>query len=99
MPQTRNQLMTNDVQISPEQSLCLSCGLCCNGSIFMRVSLDAMDNVAALQAAGVEIRQKKKAVRMKPVNLFVCRVRLYGKIVVRFTKTVRQAAANSNVNC
>jgi Fe-S-cluster containining protein len=50
--------MMNDAQPSPEQSLCLSCGLCCNGTIFMRVPLKATDKIAPLQAAGIEIRQK-----------------------------------------
>lgn len=49
----------NSSQISSEQSLCLSCGLCCSGAIFMRVSLEAVDNIPALQAAGIEIRQKE----------------------------------------
>ena len=51
----------NEVQISSEQSLCLSCGLCCSGAIFMRVSLDTADNLAAIQAAGIEIRQKEES--------------------------------------
>jgi uncharacterized protein len=39
----------------PTQSLCLSCGLCCDGTLFSDVRLKPTDNIAALTAKGLQI--------------------------------------------
>jgi uncharacterized protein len=38
------------------QTLCLSCGFCCDGTLFSSVPVGAADAWAPLQAAGIEIR-------------------------------------------
>jgi Putative zinc- or iron-chelating domain len=38
------------------QALCLSCGLCCDGTLFGRVFLRAADVLVPLQAGGIEIQ-------------------------------------------
>lgn len=38
------------------QTLCLSCGFCCDGTLFGFVPVGAADRWAPLQAAGIEIR-------------------------------------------
>jgi hypothetical protein len=50
--------MTNEKEITPEQSLCLSCGLCCDGTIFGRVVLKDNDSLNALQSGLVQIESK-----------------------------------------
>jgi hypothetical protein len=35
------------------QSLCMACGLCCEGTLFSQTNLGALDDVAALSALGV----------------------------------------------
>ena len=37
------------------QNRCLSCGLCCDGTLFARSSVDATEPVEAFRAAGVRI--------------------------------------------
>jgi Fe-S-cluster containining protein len=41
---------------TPAQSLCLSCGLCCNGVLFADVRLQAGDNPEDLRRAGLPVR-------------------------------------------
>lgn len=41
---------------SPAARLCLSCGLCCDGSLYTAVRLAPSDSIADLQAAGLPIR-------------------------------------------
>jgi Fe-S-cluster containining protein len=42
-------------------SLCLECGLCCNGVIFADVQLRPADNAVRLRALGLAFAQKSKA--------------------------------------
>lgn len=44
-----------------QQSLCLSCGLCCDGTIFGRVQLKEGDQPIPLQAGGIQILKKGDA--------------------------------------
>ena len=44
-----------DADTSP-QALCLSCGLCCNGTMFGRVHLQVGDVEAPLEARGIQIQ-------------------------------------------
>lgn len=39
-----------------QQALCLSCGLCCDGTLFGRVPLKASDALVPLHAGGIEIQ-------------------------------------------
>jgi Fe-S-cluster containining protein len=41
---------------SNAQSLCRSCGLCCDSTLFRKVRLNTSDNLALLQTAGISIR-------------------------------------------
>jgi hypothetical protein len=41
---------------SPSETLCLACGLCCNGVIFADVKLQASDDVARLRGLGLSLR-------------------------------------------
>lgn len=41
-----------------QKSLCLSCGLCCDGTIFEKAPLESGDDPAPLKIAGFEIRTK-----------------------------------------
>ena len=42
-----------------EQSLCLSCGLCCDGTLFAIVPLREEDSATALQARGIALQKKE----------------------------------------
>ena len=42
-----------------QQALCLSCGLCCDGTLFGSVPLKAADVLVPLQAGGIEIQAKE----------------------------------------
>jgi len=46
---------------SDANSLCLECGLCCNGVIFADVQLRPKDNAARLRALGLAFVQKSRA--------------------------------------
>jgi len=41
--------------LASEQALCRSCGFCCDGTMFADVPLDDADQLAPLQARGIEI--------------------------------------------
>jgi uncharacterized protein len=43
----------------PGESLCLACGLCCNGVLFKDVEVLAGDDVARLQALGLTLEKRK----------------------------------------
>lgn len=43
----------------PGQHLCLSCGLCCDGTLFRHVRLGSGDDAAALRAGGVPVRASR----------------------------------------
>ena len=47
--------------VSPSQSLCLTCGLCCAGPIFPSVQLEPEDEIAPLMAAGIAIYSENDA--------------------------------------
>jgi len=40
---------------SPSQSLCLTCGLCCDGTLFSTVQLKPDDEITLLRAVGINI--------------------------------------------
>lgn len=63
-------------------SLCLQCGLCCNGVIFADVKLQTGDDAARLQSLGVPISTPNSAFRTPHFNqpcaaLDGCRCRIY----------------------
>lgn len=64
-------------------SLCLECGLCCNGVIFADVQLQSGDNAARLRALGLAFAAKSKAGIEKfkqPCTAFEgCRCRIYSE--------------------
>jgi hypothetical protein len=41
--------------VSPSQSLCLTCGLCCTGAIFSSVQMEPEDEIPPLMAASINI--------------------------------------------
>jgi hypothetical protein len=41
--------------VSPSQSLCLTCGLCCDGTLFWGVPLTPNDEITSLKAVGINI--------------------------------------------
>jgi uncharacterized protein len=45
----------NEGVVSSSQSLCLTCGLCCDGTLFYGVLLKSDDDVTPLKAAGINI--------------------------------------------
>ena len=47
------------------ESICLSCGLCCDGSIFTRITLALSDRVDILEAAGVVLSKKDERTEMR----------------------------------
>lgn len=51
--------MNSNEPTTPEQLLCVSCGLCCNGTIFGKVFLKPADDEAPLEAGGIEIQTKE----------------------------------------
>ena len=44
---------------APQQALCVSCGFCCDGTLFGSVPLQAADVLVPLQAGGIEIQAKE----------------------------------------
>ncbi len=42
------------------QSLCLSCGMCCDGTIFDTVPIKSEDFLPPLESAGIKIEKRKK---------------------------------------
>lgn len=46
------------------ESICLSCGLCCDGSIFRHVTLALSDRVDVLEAAGVVLTTKENRTQL-----------------------------------
>ncbi|HXT12069.1 MAG TPA: YkgJ family cysteine cluster protein [Candidatus Angelobacter sp.] len=62
-------------------SLCLECGLCCNGVIFADVQLQLGENAERLRALGLAFVASKKAEKFKqPCNAFDgCRCRIYAE--------------------
>jgi len=49
------------MNVDDTNSLCLECGLCCNGVIFGDVQLRPQDNAARLRALGLAFGQKSRA--------------------------------------
>jgi len=47
-----NELASSPVIANPEQSLCVQCGLCCDGTIFEQARVFAEDDLARLEADG-----------------------------------------------
>lgn len=64
-------------------SICLECGLCCNGVIFADVQLQRGDDAARLRELGLAFIQKSKLKNQKfaqPCTAFEgCRCRIYGE--------------------
>jgi Fe-S-cluster containining protein len=52
-----------NANVSAGQSLCLECGLCCNGVIFADVTLQPGDNAAALRKLGLPISTGRRLSR------------------------------------
>lgn len=50
--------MDSERDVIIEQSLCLSCGICCDGTIFGKVPLQPEDELPPLQSAGIAIETK-----------------------------------------
>lgn len=46
--------------MSVSEKLCLSCGLCCDGALFKKVSLGATDQLDTLRAVGIEVFEEEK---------------------------------------
>jgi len=50
--------MNSTGEMNEHQSLCLSCGLCCDGTLFERVPLQPSDDRLPLKTAGIKIQRK-----------------------------------------
>jgi len=68
------------------ESLCLSCGLCCNGVLFARVRLQPQDNAKKLQRLGLLLKENGNANRQSGAvfaqpcaALSGCECRIYGE--------------------
>ena len=46
-------------KVNYQQSLCLSCGLCCDGTLFGKVTVKPDDILPPLEAAGIQIQRKE----------------------------------------
>lgn len=67
-------------------SLCLACGLCCNGVLFKDVELREGDDAAKLESLGLPLERLKKKVRFPQPCSALCadnRCRIYGDRPVR----------------
>lgn len=65
---------------SVAQDLCLHCGLCCDGTLFKDVELQAGDNAPALAALGLPLKHLKTKVRFPQPCAALCtdlRCRIY----------------------
>ena len=51
--------------VSPSQSLCLTCGLCCAGAIFSSVQMEPEDEIPPLMAASINIYWEGNANKFK----------------------------------
>lgn len=58
-------MMDANKEVTIEQSLCLSCGLCCDGTLFGKVPLKSDDDLLPLQKAGIEILTKGTKINFK----------------------------------
>ena len=52
-------------QATVEESICLSCGLCCDGTMFTRITLALSDRTNVLEAAGVVLTTKENRTQMQ----------------------------------
>jgi uncharacterized protein len=50
--------------VEPAEELCLACGLCCDGSLFDLVKLEAGDDAAKLRALGLPLKVSRGKVPM-----------------------------------
>jgi uncharacterized protein len=68
---------------SPTESICLSCGLCCNGVIFADLKLQPQDDPVRLEEFGLPLKRRvaPKAIRVcQPCAAFEdCRCRFYAE--------------------
>lgn len=48
----------HDCMVSAAQSLCLACGLCCDGTLFGWVELKSQEDVVAAQARGLNVARR-----------------------------------------
>lgn len=78
--------MDADKEITTQQSLCLSCGLCCDGTLFGKVPLKPSDILPPLEAAGIEIQSKETKKSFK-------------QPCVAFQKNCCQVYADRPTNC
>ncbi|MBI2949551.1 MAG: YkgJ family cysteine cluster protein [Verrucomicrobia bacterium] len=68
------------------ESLCLSCGLCCNGVLFKDVELREGDNAEQLESIGLPLERLKKKIRFPQPCAALCgdnRCRIYADRPVR----------------
>ncbi len=48
--------------VNPGEKLCVACGLCCDGTLFDLVKLEASDDVAGLKVLGLPVKVSRGAV-------------------------------------
>jgi Fe-S-cluster containining protein len=65
--------------MSPPESICLQCGICCDGTLFSGVLLQPKDNLQDLKARGLPIRRLAQGSRFSQpcAALSGCRCRIY----------------------
>lgn len=70
-----------DPNPAPAETLCLSCGLCCNGVIFGRLKLQPEDDVDRLRALGLSIPPSNRTPHLhQPCAAFEgCRCAIYSE--------------------
>jgi Fe-S-cluster containining protein len=80
-PRPVGMLSMTELATEANQSLCLVCGLCCDGTLFDRVVLRPEDDAQALTSRGIQIsattppafRQRCVAYRDRSCNIYVDR--------------------------
>lgn len=51
--------MTTDPSAAVSENICRSCGMCCDGTLFDVGRIEAVDDLAALTAAGLSVRERR----------------------------------------
>lgn len=88
---------------SVAQDLCLHCGLCCDGTLFKDVELQAGDNAPSLAALGLPLKHLKAKVRFPQPCAALCadlRCRIYAGRPARcheFECALFKAVANGRI--
>jgi hypothetical protein len=57
--------MLKEAPEQSEQSICMACGLCCDGTLFGHVDLEPEDDVVTLVAGGIQILSHETSSRFK----------------------------------